>query len=240
MYCAYHPSARAKVQCATCARPLCAACDHRIKGYPYCQDCIVLGIESLARSYRPSTRSKAKARLAALCGVFPGLGAVYNRQNFKAIAHFIGIVGLFQLGHIPRLGGFFGLAGLAFYFYSIVDAYRTAQLIGDGVRPEDDEARFRRQLAKRAPAFGVLLIMAGVLIIIQLLRPFGFLTPARVLPAALILLGGYLLTRYFKRSGDHSEAADYPQRPPYPLIPDSFAGQSPSNVRPMYRPGDRR
>ena len=240
MYCAYHTSARAKVQCTTCARSLCTACDHRIKGYPYCQDCIVLGIESLSRAHRTGPRSKAKARLAALCGIFPGLGAVYNRQNFKAIAHFVGTVGLFQLGHIPRLGPFFGLAGMAFYFYSIIDAYRTAQLIGDGVRPEEDEARFKRQLAKRAPVFGVALILTGVLIIIQLMHPFGFLTPARVLPAGLILLGGYLLTRYFKRSDGRSDSVEYPRRPPYPLIPDSFANQAPSNVRPMYRSGDRR
>ena len=41
MSCAYHLTNRAVVQCSRCGRPLCPACDHRIRGFPYCQDCIV-------------------------------------------------------------------------------------------------------------------------------------------------------------------------------------------------------
>jgi len=240
MYCSYHTTTFARVQCANCARALCPACDHRIKGYPYCQDCIVLGIESLSRHYSQGGRPKAKARLAALCALLPGLGAAYNRQNVKAVAHFAGVVGLFQLTNIHALSGFFGFAGMAFYIYTIIDAYRTAQLIAVGESPEADESRFKRQLAKRAPVIGAMLILAGVLLVIQLMRPLAFITPARLVPVALIIFGGYLLTSYFKRSREGEYREGYSEHPPYPLLPDSFADRVPSNVRHMSRPGDRR
>ena len=231
----------ARIQCANCARALCPACDHRIKGYPYCQDCIVLGIESLSRQHHQGGRSKGKARLAAFfAALLPGLGAVYNRQNFKAVAHFVAVVGLFQLRHLHLLSALFGLAGFAFYVYSIIDAYRTARRITEGESPEADEMRFKRNLAKQAPMMGVALIVAGVLLVIQILRPLAFITPARLLPVALIIFGGYLLTNYFKRSREAPPKSDYRESPPYSLIPESFADRMPGNVRRMSRPTDRR
>jgi hypothetical protein len=236
MYCSYHTTTFARVQCTNCARALCPACDHRIKGYPYCQDCIVLGIEGLSRNYNYGGKPKAKARLAALCSLLPGLGAVYNRQNVKAVVHFVGTVGLFQLTNLHVFSGFFALAGMAFYLYSIMDAYRTAQRIAEGESPEANEAKFKRRLAKSAPVLGLLFIFAGVLLVIQIIRPWAFITPARLIPAALIIFGGYLLTSYFKRSREEEYKPDHP----YPLIPDSFVENVPSNVRRMSRPGDRR
>ena len=242
MYCSYHTSTFARVQCTNCARALCPACDHRIKGYPYCQDCIVLGIESLSQHYNygGKPKSKAKARLAALLALLPGLGAVYNRQNMKAVVHFVGTVGLFQLTNLHVFPGFFALAGVAFYIHSIIDAYRTAQRIAEGESPEADEAKFKRKLAKRAPAFGLLFISVGLLLVIQIIRPLGFITPARLIPAALIIFGGYLLTNYFKRSREEDYHSDHSQQSSYPQIPDSFAENVPSIVRRMSRPGDRR
>lgn len=242
MYCSYHTSTLARVQCTNCARPLCPGCDHRIKGYPYCQDCIVLGIESLSRhhNYGRTGKPKAKSRLAALCAVFPGLGAVYNRQNVKAVVHFVGTVGLFQLTNLHVFPGFFALAGMAFYLHSIIDAYRTAQRIAEGESSEADEAKFKRRLAKRAPVLGLLFIFAGLLLVIQIIQPWAFITPARLIPAILIIFGGYLLTNYFKRSRDGEYKLDTSQQPAYSLIPDSFVENVPNNVRRMSRPGDRR
>ena len=221
MYCSYHTSTVARAQCSSCARPLCRACDHRIKGHPYCQDCIVLGVEGLSRNYR-NARPAGRARLAALLAVIPGMGAVYNRQNIKAVVHFVTIVGLFQLASIKVAAGFFALAGLAFYLYSIVDAYRTSQLIASGESPAANEEKFKRTLIKRAPLVGILLIGTGLLLVIQLMRPFSFSVAAKFFPVALILLGGYLLTRYFKRSREET----YKERSattPYALVPGRFS-----------------
>lgn len=239
MYCSYHTQSAARVQCSNCNRALCPACDHRIKGYPYCQNCIVMGIESLSRNHYQQRRPKAKARLAAMCALIPGMGAVYNRQNLKAVVHFVGIIGLFNLTKLHVLPGLFSLAGLVVYFYSMMDAYRTAERITQGESAEADETRFKRQLAKHAPALGVGLIILGALKVIQLLWPVAVINPARLLPVALILLGGYLLTRYFKRSRGDAAASDY-ARPPYPLISGSFGDPSQTNVRQMARFGERR
>jgi hypothetical protein len=240
MNCAYHTSSTARVQCTSCTRGLCPVCDHRIKGYPYCQDCIVMGIESLSRNYYSDNRPKIKARLAALCALLPGMGAVYNRQNVKAVFHFVTIIGLFQLTRLHVMSGVFALASFLSYIYSIVDAYRTSQLIARGESPAADEERFKRTLVKRAPVIGALLIFAGLMLVIGLMRPFGFITFARVFPVALILLGGYLLTTYFKRSREEGYSTDYPARHPHQLASGSFTEQASERFRRLSRPGDRR
>lgn len=182
----------------------------------------MLGIENLSRnSYNSydSVRPKSKAKLAALCALLPGMGAVFNRQNIKAIVHFITIVGLFQLSDMHVMEGLFALGGVAFYVFSIIDAYRTAQLIAQGESPAADEERFKRQLVKRAPAIGVFLIVVGLVMVIQIVNPLGlFISIARLIPVALIILGGYLLTRYFKRSREEA----YSERSAYPLITGAF------------------
>ena len=223
MYCAYHPSNAARAQCGSCARPLCAGCDHRIKGYPYCQDCIILGIQSLS-AQQQSRRSRSSARLAALFGVFlPGLGAIYNRQNVKAIVHFLTVACLFQLRHIGFFGGVFFSGGLAFYVYSIIDAYRTAQLITQGGNAAADEDQFKKRLARRAPAIGLGLVVGGALLAFQFLQPFSL---ARLVPVALILLGGYLLTSHFKRARDRDTGSEHPNRSSHTLVRGPFAEQS--------------
>ncbi len=231
MHCSYHPSNAARSRCASCARPLCAACDHRIKGYPHCQDCIVLGIEYLSRSYRADARPKSKAWIAALCGIFPpGFGAVYNRQNVKAFLHFITIIGLFQLSSFLPFKGLLRLAGVSFYLYSIIDAYRTAQQIAQGESSERLEAKFKQSLVRRAPAIGLILIVAGLISVIQIAHPFGLsISVVRLLPVALIFLGGYLLIRYFKRSREGYEASQ--PAPPYPLIPGRFPDRTQDATR---------
>jgi TM2 domain-containing membrane protein YozV len=216
MHCSYHPSNAARAQCASCLRSLCAGCDHRIKGYPYCQDCIVLGIQTLSQQQQRN-RSRRTARVAALFGIFlPGLGAVYNRQNVKALAHFLTVVGLFQLRHLGILGVPFFLGGLAFYIYSIVDAYRTAHLVAQGESPAANEEEFK----SRVPAIGLGLVVVGALLAIQFLLPFG-IPLARLIPVALILLGGYLVTSYFKRARDGSYG-DYFDRKPHGLAQGQF------------------
>ena len=238
MYCSYHTSNISGVQCSSCARPLCRACDPRIKGYPYCQDCIVLGVEGLSRGYE-NVRPRGRARLAAMFAVLPGMGAVYNRQNIKAVVHFVSIIGLFELASLRVASGVFALAGVLVYLYSIIDAYRTAMSIARGESAAVDEERFKRSLIKRAPLIGIMLISAGILLVVQILRPFAFVTLARLFPVALIILGGYLLTRYFKRSREETYE-QHPSSPPYSLVPGRFSERSSERTGRMSNPTGRR
>ncbi len=198
----------------------------------------MLGVEGLSRNYS-NTRPRGRARLAALFAVLPGMGAVYNRQNIKAVVHFVSIIGLFELASLKVAAGVFALAGLVFYFYSIIDAYRTAMLIARGESPAVDEERFKRSLIKRAPLIGVMLIAAGLLLVIQIVKPFAFVTVARLFPVALIILGGYLLTRYFKRSREESYD-QHPSVPPYSLVPGRFSERSSERSGRMSNPAGRR
>lgn len=190
------------------------------------------GIEGLALRQREEPRGRA--RFAAFFALLPGMGAVYNRQNIKAVVHFVTIVGLFQLASTKLAPAFFALAGLASYSYSIVDAYRTAQSVARGESPAADEERFKRALIKRAPVLGVVLIAAGLLIVLNFLRPFTIITFARLFPVALIILGGYLLTRYFKRSRDEGSEQS-PTGVPYALAPGRFGEESHRSARTSQR-----
>jgi TM2 domain-containing membrane protein YozV len=237
MFCAYHINTSALVQCASCNRGLCSACDHRIKGSPYCQDCIVAGIESLQRGHyhyntyqNPSQhRSKGKAILAAVCAFFPGAGAIYNRQNFKAIVHFFCFVGLSQLANVPSFG-FLKAATILFYFYSILDAFRTARAISEGESAAENEEKFKKALIKRAPAIGVGLIVAGLLVFIRMVQPLSVLFSfTRLAPVALIIFGGYLLTRYFKQS--RQTKSEYGDRSSYQLISGTFSNHTSPGVK---------
>ena len=198
----------------------------------------MLGVEGLSRNYS-NARPRGRARLAALFAVLPGMGAVYNRQNIKAVVHFVSIIGLFELASLKVAAGVFALAGLVFYFYSIIDAYRTAMLIARGESPAVDEERFKRSLIKRAPLIGVMLIAAGLLLVVQIVKPFAFVTVARLFPVALIILGGYLLTRYFKRSREESYD-QHPSVPPYSLVPGRFSERSSERSGRMSNPTGRR
>ncbi len=198
----------------------------------------MLGVEGLSRSYR-DPRPRGRARWAALFALLPGMGAVYNHQNIKGVVHFAAIVGLFQLTAIHIASGFFALAGLAFYLYSIVDAYRTAQLIAGGESGAIDEERFKRSLIKRAPLIGIVLITSGLLLVIQIVRPFAWVNFARLFPVALILLGGYLLTRYFKRSREVSYE-QHPVAAPYSLVPGRFSERTSEQRGPRTHPAGRR
>jgi hypothetical protein len=190
----------------------------------------VLGIENLSHHYNNKSKSKRRARLAALCALLPGMGAVYNRQNIKAVVHFITIVGLFTLSDMHVLEGVFFLGGMVSYFYSIMDAYRTGRLIAEGESPAADEERFKRSLTRRAPTIGIVLIVCGLLFVAQ--SVFGFsLTFARLLPVGLIILGGYLLTRYFNRSNGDYYTTDYSRRPSAPLITGRFGDTNASDSR---------
>ncbi|MBA3716589.1 MAG: hypothetical protein H0W76_29760, partial [Pyrinomonadaceae bacterium] len=143
MNCAYHNMNRAVVQCSGCTRPLCPTCDHRIRGFPYCQDCIVTGVELLQRQQAsarvPSTtvvRRKTSPFVALMLSfVVPGLGAAYNGQTSKALVHFTIFASFIQMATVTDGVAFFILGFIGTWLFAAVDACRTAQLIRSGLAP---------------------------------------------------------------------------------------------------------
>lgn len=220
MNCVYHPANLAHVRCSSCGRGLCAACDHRIKGTPHCQECIVAGIDLLRRRNRGAgerVRVREKSPLiATLLGVVPGLGAAYNGQNVKALVHFLVVAALLHLVDIlpGSLGPIFALGGLAFYLFSIYDARRTAERLRAGEDLSEDEARLRRSLRDRAPVWGSVLIGLGMVSFLHIVFDAQF---HGLWPLLLIAAGIYLL-RGFKRISRGTTTSSAHRAPPPSVI----------------------
>jgi len=164
-------------------------CSHQIKGRVYCQDCLVRGAEWAAavKDLRIPTDSPKRA---ALLSLIPGMGAVYNSEYLKALTFFSVFAALVLMG--DRIHGIFGFGSVAFIIFTMFDSYRTA------------EARMRNHFEGRTlpqtaspdrtiAAWGIFLIVLGVLFLLQNIIPYYFLN--RMWPLVFIILGGYLVHR---------------------------------------------
>ncbi len=210
MTCAYHPGQPVSASCQSCRRSLCRACDHRIRGLPYCQDCIVAGIELLRKqptnptfttlqgNHRTGSTSRRSLLVALLFSLFPGLGAVYNGQNVKAFIHFILIAGLWTLADqfTASLEALLVAAGALVYLFSILNACRTAQRANRGIDLQLEDERIRAWLSNNIIYAGYGLIIIGSLTTINALAP-SLLN--RFWPIILVLTGTALLKVRWKR-----------------------------------------
>src|ERR687883_1846777 len=165
MYCGYHAKNPAVVQCNQCARWLCPACDHRVRGFPFCQDCIVAGVELLRQqsTVNPAhiLRRKSSPFIATLLSFVPGLGAAYNGQTSKAIVHFAIFASFFQMAVLTQGVHFFILGVLGTWLFAAVDACRTAQLMRAGLAPDAEDDAITRQLYGNPLAWGITLLVLG-------------------------------------------------------------------------------
>jgi hypothetical protein len=223
MYCAYHTKNPAAVQCSNCARPLCPACDHRIRGFPFCQDCIVSGVELLRQqaSLQPahSVRRRTSPFIATLLSFVPGLGAAYNGQTSKAIVHFAIFASFFQMAVVTDGVHFFVLGVVGTWLFAAVDACRTAQLMRSGLAPGEEEDVIARRLYGNPFAWGITLMVLGVVFLLHTL--LGVRLPVRqLLPIALVALGAYMLFDYLRRrrGGDQMIRSFDTRRPPPSVV----------------------
>lgn len=233
MNCAYHSQNMAVVQCNNCARALCPACDHRIKGFPYCQDCIVAGIGLLRDqrsliSNRLGVARRSSPFLAVLLSfVCPGLGAAYNGQNSKALAHFGVFVGLFQMA-VLTVTPLFVLGFIGMWLFTAVDAFRTARAIKHGSAPESDDF-LTKQLAGNPLVWAVSLIGLGSLFFANTFLNFS-LPMIKILPILLVALGVYWLINYVHQK---RHSALHASAPPTSLSAVGETNYDANNVSPF-------
>jgi hypothetical protein len=195
MNCAYHAQNTAVVNCSGCGKSLCPACDHRIKGFPFCQDCIVSGVQLLQNRYQtnhvPFVKKQTSPFFATVLSMIcPGLGAAYNGQTSKALIYFGVFVGLFQMAIFTGMPMFvFGVAGM--WFYSALDSWRTAKAIRSGVSVDNADDILVQRFTSSPKMWGILLAILGG---ISFIYTLGFKLPMKGLVSiALIGLGVYLL-----------------------------------------------
>jgi hypothetical protein len=197
MNCAYHNHNAATVSCNGCGKTLCPACDHRIKGFPYCQDCIVLGVDLLRQqsqsNHVPFVKKRTSPLVATLLSMIcPGLGAAYNGQTIKALVYFAVFVGLFQMAVLTSGTPLFVLGFIGMWFFAALDSWRTAQMIRSGLTPDVADDILVKRFSGNPKLWGIILSVLGVAFLLQRLFNLGFLMRA-LLPMLLIGLGIYIL-----------------------------------------------
>jgi hypothetical protein len=129
MNCTYHPEVPSSAFCQYCGKPLCKDCVRNVGGSIYCEPCLAERLRG-AGVPPPVFTGTPHPLLAGLLGFIPGVGAMYNGQYAKAIAHVIIFAVLASLSdHV----GPFGILVAAWVFYQVFDAYQTAVARRDGL-----------------------------------------------------------------------------------------------------------
>jgi Domain of unknown function (DUF5668)/B-box zinc finger len=219
MKCAVHTDVDATGYCRNCGKPMCPACARPVHGVLYCEDCLaaITGQAAPAPAYAPppaaapqpsanayapppSSVAMPVARPAGqsspaaafiLAFIFPGLGAIYNRQYNKGLIH-IAIFASIILGLSSDLdGGFKAMLGIllgGFIFYTAFEAMQTAQAKNRGEIPPDPLESW----SKDRPIGAIILIGLGVLFLLDNFHIFDFIRIGRLWPLILIGVGLYM------------------------------------------------
>ncbi|HXB20366.1 MAG TPA: B-box zinc finger protein [Candidatus Solibacter sp.] len=144
MNCAIHSQVPAVAYCRTCGKALCEECKRDVMGAIYCESCIAARLQGatpvaagvpLAQSPMSGAPNPT---VAALLGMIPGVGAMYNGQFAKAFIHVVIFGCLIALqDHVSFAGPLFGLLTTFFWFYMVFEAYNTAKYRQRGLPAPD-------------------------------------------------------------------------------------------------------
>jgi len=133
MNCAVHSQVPAVAYCRTCGKALCEECKRDVMGAIYCEPCIAARLQGAVPvagvPVAPtSTSGMPNPTMAALLGMIPGVGAMYNGQFAKALIHVVifGCLIAFQ-DHASFAEPLFGFLTFFFWCYMVFDAYKTAK-----------------------------------------------------------------------------------------------------------------
>lgn len=221
MNCTTHTQTPAAAYCRTCGKPLCEECKRDVRGVIYCEDCIVAGMQHTLPGAAPASGFVAAAAVPAgtgpnptvagiLAGFFPfGLGAVYNGEYAKGLAHMLFFALL--IAALNQGGGaepFFGILMVFFYFYQIFDAVRSARAKQMGQPTPDPmgiyravgiggtgEAAATSVVPSNAPTGAIILIGLGVLFLLSNMGVLHLGAVRNLWPLILIAFGIQMLRR---------------------------------------------
>jgi TM2 domain-containing membrane protein YozV len=203
MNCVYHAETPNVAFCIHCGQALCTACVRNVQGSVYCEKC--LGEIVQGKPAKPEIVAGTNPGAAFALGLIPAVGAIYNGEFVKAAIHILIFGTLVSLADATD-AALFGLAAAAFYFYMPFEAYYTAKkrmLGAQGVVLETPIDRLQQQFGSmkdRELWGGVALIVIGGLYLLGNLDVFDLHRIVRLWPAALVVLGVYLLKKHQERT----------------------------------------
>src|SRR5947209_18226044 len=102
MNCAIHTEVPAAAYCRTCGKGLCENCKREVAGMIYCEPCIAVRLHGAGATSLPGAApppGAPNAGLAALLGLIPGVGAMYNGQFMKAFVHVVIFIVIIMASH---------------------------------------------------------------------------------------------------------------------------------------------
>jgi hypothetical protein len=128
MDCVNHQGVAATAYCQNCGKPLCAMCVRNAgNGQILCEPCL-MAWQSVQQPFVAAS-SGPNPSVAAVLGIIPGVGAMYNAQYFKGLIHVVIFVVIIS---ITTHYGLFGLFIPAWILYQSFEAFHTAKAIRDG------------------------------------------------------------------------------------------------------------
>jgi TM2 domain-containing membrane protein YozV len=147
MNCAVHSQTQAVAYCRTCGKALCEDCKRDVMGAIYCEPCIAARLQgagapgaTMPGAVAPpppqmSVPGAPNPVAAGLLGLIPGVGAMYNGQFTKALAHVVIFVLLIVAAN--SISDYFGILLGFFVIYMAFEAYKTAEAKRHGLPPPD-------------------------------------------------------------------------------------------------------
>ncbi len=203
--------------CRVCGKPLTEDEARPAQGTVFCAEHVpAVGQATATRPTGNPVNSGASPGLAFLLGLIPGVGAIYNGQYAKGIVHVLIFGLLISIESSGDVGGLAPLVGIligVFPFYMAFEAYHTAhkRMTGEPVDEFSSIVQLRPQ-AGQFPMIPVLLIVLGTLFLLVNLHWLDLERVLRFWPAALIVLGAWLLYERLRDNSKPSEPAA-PERP---------------------------
>jgi hypothetical protein len=140
MNCANHPDRERAGFCQNCGKPLCAECVRAVGSSVFCEPCLVARVAGAAphagygygvpRGGAGPLPGGPNPGTAALLGLIPGVGAMYNEQYAKGIVHLMVFAVLVTLSN--DVNAIFGLFIAGWIAYMAIEAHHTARARRDG------------------------------------------------------------------------------------------------------------
>jgi TM2 domain-containing membrane protein YozV len=134
MDCVNHSGTAATAYCQSCGKALCADCVRNAAGGQLlCEPCLTAW-QSYQQPFIPPPVSGPNPSAAAVLGLIPGVGAMYNGQFVKGFIHVV----VFAV--LVSLAGYYGIFGIfiaAWIVYQSFEAYHVAKALRDGQPPPD-------------------------------------------------------------------------------------------------------
>lgn len=129
MDCVNHSGVTASAYCQNCGKALCSNCvRHGAGGQILCEPCW-MAWQNVPNPFATPPGAPSPTA-AAILGLIPGVGAMYNGQFFKGLIHVVIFAVLISItDHYP----IFGLFIAAWILYQSFEAFHTARARRDGL-----------------------------------------------------------------------------------------------------------